>query len=510
MPSPELPIQDPRPRLKLRTGPQIALSIAVLIACAGTHLYLETAVFPDWPRTLAISVELLLWLLPWLALLVFLLKSHGEARREQETLEAVTSDRDMVRALIDSLPDFIYAKDGQCRFTLANKFCCEKMGTTVEEIIGKTDFDFYPPDIAKNFAEDERRVLESGEPLLSRQEDVVDRSGEKFTILTTKVPLRDGKGRVSGIIGIGRNITARIAVEQQLREAQVAIENEMRERERIAIELRLAQKLESIGRLASGIAHEINTPIQYVGDSVHFLLSAFEDLSKLFLAYRKLAVHPAEFSELSLAQVQQLETDSDYEFLSAEVPRAIARALEGTQRVAAIVRAMKEFAHPDAQEHKGADLNRALSTTLTVARSEYRHAARLETQFEDLPEVVCNIGELNQVFLNLIVNAAHAIADAGKDATSGLIQVKTSHVGEEVAIMITDNGCGIPQAHIEKIFDPFFTTKEVGRGTGQGLALARTIVIDRHGGRVEVSSEVGKGSSFEIRIPIAGRVTAAH
>jgi two-component system, NtrC family, sensor kinase len=207
--------------------------------------------------------------------------------------------------------------------------------------------------------------------------------------------------------------------------------------------------------------------------------------------------------------LKALESTADYDFLSLEVPKAFERTLEGTERVAGIVRAMKEFAHPDTNEHKPADINHALQTTLTVARSEYRYAAQIETFFGELPEVLCNIGELNQVFLNLIVNSAHAIADAGKDASTGVIAIKTTSNEEEVQISIGDNGCGIPRENVEKIFDPFFTTKEVGRGTGQGLAIARSIVVDKHGGRIDVSSEVGRGTEFVISLRVQGRACKA-
>jgi signal transduction histidine kinase len=239
---------------------------------------------------------------------------------------------------------------------------------------------------------------------------------------------------------------------------------------------------------------------------VYFLKSAFEDLSVLFQAYREVAAkQSAQAGEGTVAHLQALESSADYEFLSVEVPKAFERTLEGTQRVAGIVRAMKEFAHPDTNEHKPADINHALQTTLTVARSEYRYAAQVETSFEPIPEVLCSIGELNQVFLNLIVNSSHAIVDSGKDSASGLITIKTELIGDDVRISIADNGCGIPQENLEKIFDPFFTTKEVGRGTGQGLAIARSIVVDKHAGRIDVTSEIGHGTQFIIFLPVAGQ-----
>ncbi|HEU4655396.1 MAG TPA: ATP-binding protein [Steroidobacteraceae bacterium] len=330
--------------------------------------------------------------------------------------------------------------------------------------------------------------------------------GSTVWIGLSVVPIADAKGQIGHHVVLGANITARLEAQRKKAELQQRLVEEMRERERIAIELRLAQKLESVGRLAAGLAHEINTPIQYVADSVYFLKSAFEDLSKVFTAYREAAATQAkQAGDETVARLKALESTADYEFLSEEVPKAFERTLEGTDRVAGIVRAMKEFAHPDTNEHKPADINHALQTTLTVARSEYRYAAQIRTQFDELPEVLCNIGELNQVFLNLIVNSAHAIADTGKDSTTGLIAIKTTLHEDEVQISIADNGCGIPRENLDKIFDPFFTTKEVGRGTGQGLAIARSIVVDKHGGRIDVSSEPGRGTEFIISLPVQGR-----
>jgi signal transduction histidine kinase len=290
------------------------------------------------------------------------------------------------------------------------------------------------------------------------------------------------------------------------RALQQQLQAEMSERARVEVELRLAQKLESIGRFAAGLAHEINTPIQYVGDSVHFLQSAFSDLSSLFTAYR-LAVANTDgmASSGTMAQLTALETACDFEFLAQEVPKAFTRSLEGAERVASIVRAMREFAYPHGEEHVAADLNHAINTTLTVARSEYKYAAHIDLQLGELPPVVCNLGELNQVFLNLIVNAAHAIQDSEKDACSGCITITTRQIDEMVEISVADNGCGIASDNLDKIFDPFYTTKEVGRGTGQGLAIARSIVVDKHAGRIQVSSTLGVGTCFVVLLPIRGR-----
>jgi two-component system, NtrC family, sensor kinase len=331
--------------------------------------------------------------------------------------------------------------------------------------------------------------------------------GERFLVGFTTSALRNALGEITHYVTVGADITARREAEKRKQELQERLLAEMRERERMAIELRLAHKLESVGRLASGLAHEINTPIQYVGDSVHFLRTAFADLDGLLGAYRtatRQLIDGAAATGIS-ARLEQLDKAADIAFLHDEVPRAIERTLEGADRVAAIVRAMKEFAYPDAVEQSPADLNHALHTTLTVARSEYKHIASVATELGELPPVVCNVGELNQVFLNLIVNAAHAIQDSGKDASTGRIAIATRATGQWVEISVTDNGCGIAAENLEKIFDPFFTTKPVGRGTGQGLAITRSIVHDKHGGQMEVQSKLGEGTCFVVRLPVPGR-----
>jgi PAS domain S-box-containing protein len=335
---------------------------------------------------------------------------------------------------------------------------------------------------------------------------IARKDGSMFWAGFTTTPLCDESGEITHYVTLGADISERRERDCKERVLLQQLHVEMRERERVEVELRLAQKLESIGRFAAGLAHEINTPIQYMGDSLHFLQSAFADLSRLFLAYRAaVAKCDAASCAGTMAQLAEMEIACDFEFLSQEVPKAFTRSLEGAERVAAIVRAMREFAYPHGEEHTAADLNHAIATTLMVARSEYKYAAQIDLQLGDLPPVVCNLGELNQVFLNLIVNAAHAIQDSDKDACAGCITIASRQVGEIAEISIADNGCGIPSANLQKIFDPFYTTKEVGRGTGQGLAIARSIVVDKHGGRIEVTSTVGIGSRFAVLLPIRGR-----
>jgi PAS domain S-box-containing protein len=274
------------------------------------------------------------------------------------------------------------------------------------------------------------------------------------------------------------------------------------DRQRLELELRHAQKLESVGRLAAGIAHEINTPIQFVGDNVRFLESAFADLNRLCDAYRELAVTvdtPAG-SAAALQHVEAVAKDVDIDFVLEEVPLAISQTLDGIHRVANIVRAMKAFGHPGTEAKTRADLNEAIEHTLIVANNEIKYVADVETDLAELPLVQCHLGDINQVVLNLVVNAAHAIGSA--DRGRGTIRVST-HLDEgQVIIKIADTGTGVPADIADKLFDPFFTTKEVGTGTGQGLALVRALVADRHGGSIDFTSEAGVGTVFTVRLPV--------
>jgi PAS domain S-box-containing protein len=291
---------------------------------------------------------------------------------------------------------------------------------------------------------------------------------------------------------------------------------------RLEAELRQAQKLESVGRLASGIAHEINTPVQYVGDSLYFVREAMSDLVRALVRDRAArrtrtsSDRPGIADGLSSGpptEAIESEDDEDAEVddLIEQVPKALDRALQGLERVAALVRGMKEFAQPDLKERSLADLNRTLQTTLDIAHHEYASVADVETDFGPLPPVSCALGEMNQAFLNIIVNAAHAVGDVVRGAgTKGTIRIRTWHSDGSVFIAIGDTGNGVPEAIREKIFDPFFTTKAVGSGAGQGLTIARTIVVDKHHGELTFDTEMGRGTTFTIRLPVIGSEAAGQ
>lgn len=287
---------------------------------------------------------------------------------------------------------------------------------------------------------------------------------------------------------------------QELSLSNDGLRREMDARAKMEVELRQAQKLESVGRLAAGVAHEINTPVQFVNDSVHFLSEGVDDLARLIHCYR------AQLTPTQRSACEPLEADVDLDYLLEKLPQAIARCIEGLGRVAVIVRSMKEFAHPDSSERTEADINQAIQSTLVIARNEYKYVADLETDLNPLPPVPVYLSELNQAVLNIVVNAAHAIGDkvAGTEQR-GRITVQTRVEDDDVVIAIGDTGKGIPESIREKVFDPFFTTKDVGRGTGQGLGVVHSVIVEKHRGRVDFTSVPGEGTTFFLRIPIHPR-----
>ncbi len=288
------------------------------------------------------------------------------------------------------------------------------------------------------------------------------------------------------------------------------IARDVTDESRLQQELRLAQKLEAIGQLAAGVAHEINTPAQYVSDNVTFLSESFASLLPLLKSVAGLPKTGQEVTPVQLDALRQLVQDTDLDYLLVELPNALEQTAAGVVQIKKIVKAMKEFSHP-ADDVKAIDLNQVVETTLTVAKNEWKYVADVTLDLAtDLPAVACNPSEINQVLLNIIVNAAHAISEAagGESKKKGEIKISTRADGADVVITISDTGCGIPEAIREKIYDPFFTTKAVGKGTGQGLAIAHRIIRERHRGTIDCESTVGKGTRFVIRLPVTGPAEA--
>jgi PAS domain S-box-containing protein len=269
-------------------------------------------------------------------------------------------------------------------------------------------------------------------------------------------------------------------------------------------ELRSSQKLEAIGRLAAGIAHEINTPIQYIGDSAHYIATTLDELLKLLASSRALIFRLAEQTgdSAAVAELAAAEESADLDYARSQAPSSVARIVDGVARVARIVHAMKSFSHPGVDAPTPMDIVKMLEDTIVIAGHEFRDTATVSTEFEKLPQVHCYPGDLNQAFLNLIINAAHAVADRPSSAEPGTVRVSTKVDGAHVEIRIADNGCGMTPEVQARLFEPFFTTKEVGRGTGQGLCVARAAIVEKHGGSIRFESTVGIGTTCILRLPM--------
>jgi PAS domain S-box-containing protein len=403
----------------------------------------------------------------------------------------LAADWRLLLAALDASEQHVLITDRKGRIVFANLSLAERHGRVREELIGESvEHVMRTDNHSPSQREQMREAMRANRPIRVVVQGVHS-SGRPLWLSLNITPILGSDGIAGHFVGIATDVTQSVEDSRIKKELQDRVESREQERDRLALELRMAQKLEAVGRLAAGVAHEINTPMQYISDNVTFLSESVDDLAEVISAYRA-----------DRERGDQVAVEVEVDYLLSELPKAMQRARDGLKRVTNIVRAMKEFSHPNSDAHTSADINKAIETTLEVARSEYRHLAVIDLRLGPAPLVPCNVGELNQVFLNLLVNAAHAIEAAGKDASNGRIRIETSHVGAELHISLEDNGCGIEPSHLDKIFDPFFTTKEVGKGTGQGLAISRSIVVDRHGGSLDVHSVVGTGTRFTIRLPV--------
>jgi PAS domain S-box-containing protein len=409
----------------------------------------------------------------------------------EQHLRAAYSETEL---LFQSIPSILIGLNSQGVITRMNQTAAKSLGTTAQNILGRAIYDSGINWQHTDFKAEVQRWLQT----------------ENTYRCNTLSFLREGKIRFLGL-----NICRLPSLHDSAGTAFIVTGADITERRQLEEQLRQAQKLEAIGQLSAGVAHEINTPTQFVSDNVRFLKDSWQDLANLLQASVRLrdVAGQAAISTEFLEEFDRLKKKADIDFMLKEIPGAIDQSQEGLQRVAKIVRAIKEFSHPGSAEKKGVDLNKSIETTITVAQNEWKYVADLEAQFDpELGSVPCLSSELNQVVLNLIVNAAHAIADRleADSGGKGKITVSTRRNAPWAEIEIQDTGQGIPPEIRSRVFEPFFTTKEVGKGTGQGLALAHSVVVNRHQGQIWFDSEVGVGTTFHIRIPLgAGMAVGA-
>jgi len=400
------------------------------------------------------------------------LSAFKQLEEKLSTVEA------QLRAALEATGEQVLILDREWRLSYINRARPDE----AMEVVGRSLWDYRPELVGTIFDREYRKAMDQHEP--RRFEGFL--AATKTWLATAAFPT------ATGLLIAFHDVTEKHAIEDQVRSAQ---------------------KMEAIGQLAAGIAHEINTPIQYVGDNLVFLKESWDHVGDALSAAQRLRDKAVNVNSdiAACAEFDASVKSADLPYLREEVPSAIEQSLDGIERVAKIVRAMKEFSHPGLEQKQAVDLNKAIEATVTIARNEWKYVADVELKLDpDLPLVVCLAGEMNQVLLNLLVNAAHAIAEARQQGSKskGIITISSRHDGSWVELSIQDSGTGIPQHIRDKVFDPFFTTKEVGKGTGQGLTLAQTVVVKKHSGQIWFDTEPGKGTTFFVRLPLSGEAVS--
>lgn len=440
-----------------------------------------------WEMLLEISLSTVLLGGRWHAVAVIRDITQRKAM-EQDWLEQLQ----FFQTVLEAIPNPIYYKDADGRYLGCNRAFMDYVNRPKDEIIGRTFQEFIPAELVPQHEKADQEVIRQKRGR-TYEAVVAYADGSLRTVLETKAPFFDLEGRVAGTVGTMLDITDRKRGEM--------------ERARLEIQLRQAQKLEAIGQLAAGIAHEINTPIQFIGDNTSFLQESFQDILSYLRRQGTLFEEASDVGSHGLDAMLEQYRALDPDYLLKEIPKAIEQTRDGIARVTRIVGAMKDFSHPGMESKVHVDLNHAIESTLIISHNEWKYIAEVETDYDpNLPSVPCFPSEFNQVVLNLVVNAAHAIQEArekGNPDLKGRIQITTRKEGQEAIIRIGDNGSGIPEHARQKIFEPFFTTKPIGKGTGQGLAIAHSVIVDKHKGRLSFESIVGKGTLFTIVLPLA-------
>jgi len=397
-----------------------------------------------------------------------------EQHKEPDAVnERAAHDREVLRTLIDSLPDSIYVKDAEGTYILDNVAHMHRLGLgSPDEVVGKTVFDFFPQELAERFHGDDQAILNSGTPLLNREEPIIDDDGTRRWISTTKVPFRDGTGRVRGIVCLSRDITEEKRAKEDLLRAHAGLKEAHENLRGLQLQLVEAEKMKSIGRLAAGVAHEVQNPLAIITMGIDYL--------------------------------SQLKFEQD-----PTVPEIIDQVSIALKRADSVIRGLLDFSAPKRLETEEQDLNAIIEKAVTSARDHFsaKQADLVLELGKDLPRLRIDVEKIGQVLVSVLTNAADALPESGGKVTirtwSRQITTFGANIGDErselfragdllVAAEIEDNGGGIPADKMEKIYDPFFTTKLTGQGTGLGLTVSKTI-MDLHGAALIVANRKDTG-----------------
>jgi PAS domain S-box-containing protein len=428
------------------------------------------------------------------------LESELAERRRVEA--ALRASEGFHHSLVESLPQSILRKDLEGRFTFGNRNFCQALGLPLEEIIGKTDFDFFPDALAEKYRCDDRRVIASGEVFETVEEHVTPHD-EKRYVHVIKTPLRDALGAIIGVQGIFWDVTERKRAEEQLVTQNVKLQEMAHSEHQAHAELKQTQsrmvqseKLASLGQMVAGVAHEINNPVAFVSNNVAVLVRDVGEMRDLLAMYGAADDLIARERPALMEEINAFRDRVDMPYTLENIKGLLDRSRDGLSRIQQIVGHLRLFARLDEGQVNEADINGGIESTATIIRNLARKkGVQLEMDLGQLPRVTCYAAKVNQVVMNLLTNAIDACEEGGT------VTVRTRGEANGVRIEVSDNGCGIDPEHRDRIFDPFFTTKPVGQGTGLGLSISYGIIQD-HGGSIEVESMVGQGTGFTIHLPL--------
>jgi PAS domain S-box-containing protein len=429
------------------------------------------------------------------------LQAIADERRQAE--RALLQTEVFYHSLVETIPQMILAKDLAGRFTFANQKFCAELGTTLEEIKGKTDFDFFPRELAEKYRRDDKTVLETGRVLDVVEEHVTPR-GEKLYVQVMKTPLYGAEGKAIGIQGIFWDVTERMRAEELLKKQNITLAELARSEHAAHEALKTAQsrmvqteKLASLGQLVAGVAHEINNPLAFVSNNVAVLERDLRDIVALIGLYRQVERPRAPAQAALNEQVDEMSAQLDLDYTLDNLPRLIERTRDGLRRIERIVKDLRLFARVDEGDWNEVDLNPGIESSVNMVQGYARKkGVRLTTDLGPLPPVRCRGARVHQVVVNLLMNAIDACAPEG----SVTVRTRPVPATQQVQIDVVDTGSGIDPAIRERIFDPFFTTKPIGEGTGLGLSISYGIVEEHHG-TIDVQSTPGAGSCFTVRLP---------
>jgi two-component system NtrC family sensor kinase len=437
------------------------------------------------------------------------LENELAERRKAEV--ALRDAEGFYHSLVESLPASILRKDLQGRFTFGNQKFCNALGiTALDQLVGKTDYDFYPRVMADKFRADDRRVIESDSVLEAVEENLTSQ-GERRVVQVIKITLHDLEGRPIGVQGIFWDVTERKRTEEQLMLQNVRLQEMARSEREAHAQLKQAQsqlvqqeKLASLGQIVAGVAHEINNPVAFVSNNVAVLGRDVGEMRDILALYGEADRLIASGLPELAARLADYRERVDMVYTLSNIQGLLQRSREGLKRIQQIVGHLRLFAHLDEGDVNEADLNDGIESTAAIIVGHARKKQiRLAMDLGPLPPVTCNAARINQVVMNLLTNAIDACSDGGQ------ISVRTRKTDQGVTIEVSDTGCGIPHDVRDRIFDPFFTTKPVGQGTGLGLSISYGIIKD-HDGAIEVRSEPGHGAHFVVSLPLRPNPRAAR